>query len=481
MNKLPIEDDLWRISLADYAARLSRYRAPWTPFPWLRLVSLIVSEAIFKGGGRLIINAPPRHGKSMLLSKWLPLWFLDMWPEKRVILTSYGDALARDWGRAVRDEFMQNPEVLTRVHPGSHSVTDWMTTKGGGMRTAGVGGPITGKGADLCVVDDAQKNWQDAMSIEKRRGLVEWFNSTLYTRLEPGATLVVVQTRWHEKDLTGYLEKEHGDRWTKICFPALAEGADVLGRSEGEALCPERFSREALLGIKNGVGSQVFTGLYQQRPSPVEGSIIKRDWFRFYETLPDKLDRWWQSWDLTFDETGHGSYVVGQVWAQKGANCYLVHQHRAREEFTASLRAVASTSAAYPQATEKRVEKKANGAALLSVLRDKIPGLVAKEPHGDKEARLRAVSPLFEAGNVWVPTQESAPWVGEYVEELVSFPRAENDDQVDATSMALVGLQDARVLDIAAGLAQGSQASYWNSLGNDSDAPHLSGADILLR
>jgi predicted phage terminase large subunit-like protein len=366
-----------------------------------------------------------------------------LWPEKKVISACYGDSLARDWGRAVRDEFMMNPELFTRIRHDSASVTNWQTTDGGGMRTAGVGGPLVGSGAQLCVIDDPHKNWEDAMSTEKRKRLIDWFNSTLYTRLEPGASLIVVQTRWCKGDLTGYLTEEHDDDWKHISLPALAEEGDMLGRQEGEALCPERFTKEDLEGIKAGIGSMMFAGLYQQRPAPAEGGIIKRGWWQRFSTPPLDFDRVLMSWDMTFKKTG-SSWVVGQVWGRKGPNAYLLDQVRDKLDFPSTLMAVRRLSEKWPEAKEKLIEDAANGPAVISVLRKELPCVLAVPPRGSKESRLTAIAPLVEAGNVYLPTVDLAPWIDDFIEEISMFPNGANDDMADSAAQALARLFDSR-------------------------------------
>lgn len=460
-NRELLRDDSWRLTLATFAHYASRDREKWLPYAWLRKVTRVVERELRKGNARIIINVPPRHGKSETFSKWLVSWFLDLWPEKRVISAAYGADLSRDFGRAVRDNFEQNPLMNTRLREDVKAVNSWMTTEGGGMRSVGVGGPVTGKGGDLIIVDDPHKNWEEAQQPKKRKRLIDWFGPTLYTRLEPGGSIIVIQTRWHQNDLTGYLLNEHSDKWLHINLPAIAEGDDWLGRAEGEALCPERFTIEDLEKIRNSIGSHAFAGLYQQRPAPLEGGIIKNHWLRYwtnnliltgveafdkeerYSILPPGEDgNWLQSWDLAFKDTKKGSFVVGQVWRQVGTRRMLMDQYRERTDFPGMLRAVLAMSAKWPQARLKLVEEKADGAALLSVLRGKLSGLVAVQPTGTKEARLSAVSPLFEAGNVELPPTKENPWVHKYVEELTTFPFAEFDDQVDGTSQALERMRD---------------------------------------
>jgi predicted phage terminase large subunit-like protein len=186
----------------------------------------------------------------------------------------------------------------------------------------------------------------------------------------------------------------------------------------------------------------VWSALYQQRPTAQEGGTIKRVWLnQFYKALPDKMDEYIQSWDLTFKETKGTDFVVGQVWGRKGASFYLVDQVRDRMDFPTTCTAIQSMTSKHPRAYSKLVEDKANGPAVISSMKQKVTGLIPIEPNGSKEARASAVSPLFEAGNIWLPDPSIKPWVHDYIEELCTFPNGMHDDQVDATTQALNRLQ----------------------------------------
>lgn len=255
----------WRVWPHTYAATASNGR--WRPYRHLNHMAVTIADAIRAGGGRVIVNVPTRYGKSELVCHWLPTWYLDAYPHKRIILVSYAAEVAADWGRRVRDEFAQNPSCLTKLREDTTAAHRWYTPEGGGMVTAGIGGPITGRGGDLIVIDDPTKNMQDAYSPLIRRRIIEWFQSTLYTRAEPGATIVVVMSRWHEDDLSGHLIDRHADDWQVIRMPAVAESDDPLGRPEGAALWPERYDEVALTQIRLAVGRNTWESLYQQHPT----------------------------------------------------------------------------------------------------------------------------------------------------------------------------------------------------------------------
>ncbi len=262
----------WRWTPHTYAQHVTNGR--WVPFKAQVFAGNLIARAIASGRGRLIINWPPRHGKSFLVSKWAPLWFLDNLPEQNIILTAYEAGLASEWGRKCRNEIEQNRRIRITLSKDSKAAHRWNTPQGGGMITAGVGGPVTGHGGNLIIIDDPVKNWQDAYSFIVRNRTIEWFNSTLYSRGEPNATIIIVMQRWHEDDLTGYLINEHKDDWQLIRLPALAEEDDALGRAEGEALCPRRYTREALLATRSVCPAEVWESMYQQKPGSVGVGVV---------------------------------------------------------------------------------------------------------------------------------------------------------------------------------------------------------------
>lgn len=336
--------------------------------------------------------------------------------------------------------------------------------------TAGVRGPITGKGANLVVVDDPVKNFEEAYSPTIRQRTWEWWTSTLRTRLEPGAAIVVVMTRWHEDDLVGRLiANDKSSRWVEIRMPAICETADdAIGRHEGDPLWSERYDSDALEEIKEDVGPLVWAGLFQQRPSPLEGGIFKRTWLKFWHEateplpytftlpngtvhvseqrpLPKRFEEYLTSWDLPFKGKVTSDMVAGQVWSRKGADCYLRDQMHGRMDFPEQLKAFRLMAERWPDARRKLVEDAANGAALISTLRTEIPGVVPVPAKGSKETRAMAVSSTFESGNAYLPHPVIYPWVNGYIEELVTFPGARYDDQVDATSQALTRLSNSAI------------------------------------
>lgn len=405
---------------------------------------------------RLMVFMPPRHGKSELVSRKFPAFLLGRNPDTSIISCSYSADLASRMNRDVQR--LIDSEKYSVLFPESHLFGKNIrsTAKGsflrnsdifeivnhrGTYRSSGVGGGITGMGGEYIIIDDPVKNREDADSATMREKVYDWYTSTLYTRLEKDGCILLTLTRWHEDDLAGKLLKaaqEGADQWTILESPAVCEYPpkpyDV--RQEGEALWKWKYDEEALEKMKVTVGSRDWAALYQQHPTPGEGGTFKREWWNYYKVLPDGLYDFVQSWDCTFKDAQSSDYVVGQVWARKGSSRYLLDQVRGRMSFTETLYAIRSLSAKWTQAIRKLVEDKANGTAVIDVLRKEIPGLIPVEPEGGKIVRANAVTAVAEAGNIYLPDPSIAPWVHDFVEEHAVFPNGANDDQVDAQTQA---------------------------------------------
>lgn len=404
----------------------------WKPYDYLVKISEAIAEAVLAGKGRIVVSIPPRHGKSELISKWVPTWYLDMNPAGRVMLASYEADFAAHWGRQVRTFFEVHTDMTqTRVNSDSHAANRWETTDGGAMHTAGVGGAFTGKGADLLIIDDPVKNWVEAMSPGRRQLIQDWFLSTFYTRAEPNATIIVLMTRWHEDDLAGYLIKEHEDDWHEIKMPAITKGV---------ALCPERYTVDDLRSIRSSIGPFMYGALYDQNPVPLEGGIFKRNWFKFWtpDTLPEQFDKVIQSWDFPFDDTDGASFASGQPWAKKGADHYLLGEYHDQCDFPEMKRAVKKMSEDHPEARTKVIENKAAGAPLIKDLKAEVPGMVPWNPRGSKIARAMSVTGIPESGHVYLPHPSICPWVKDWLEEVCTFPKAKLKDRVDSFVQALL-------------------------------------------
>lgn len=221
---------------------------------------------------RLLVSVPPRHGKSELVSHWLPVWFIANWPSHRVIEVSYEADFASTWGRKARDTILGNSQGLgVKIREDIQATNAWETVEGGGMITAGVGGPITGRGANLLVIDDPIKNWEEAHSVTVREAIWNWYRSTARPRLEPEGSIVIMMARWHREDLIGRLLLEDKEPWDYFALPALAQKDDPLGRVVGIPLWPERYGLDALEKTRLDIGEDAWKSLYQQAPETVAG------------------------------------------------------------------------------------------------------------------------------------------------------------------------------------------------------------------
>lgn len=452
--------ELARRSYRDYVEYV--HRGAYTHFKHTELICKEL-EPIANGEQRyILIEMPPRHGKSMTASESFPSFYIGKNPGKRVIATSYSDDLAQKFGRLNRTKLKEFGNVLFGVDIADDkaAMKNWgIKDNRGGMISTGIGGSITGEGADLMLIDDPLKNAEEANSATIREKVWAEWESTLSTRLHHGASVVVIMTRWHEDDLIGRLLERSPYDWKRLRLPALAEDEDdPLGRTLDEPLCPELgFDKAWAKNKKLEVGSRTWSALYQQRPSPAGGNVFNRTWWKFYVydedtkreltvsddvvVLPRLFDKKVQSWDCTFKDTKSSDYVVGQVWAKKMENYYLLDQIRDRLNFPNTIKAIRQLSDKWPDAKAKYIEDKANGPAVISTLSDEISGLIPVNPEGGKEARANAVAPSVESGNVYLPHPSIAPWVTEFIDELSSFPLGKNDDQTDGMTQALIKLQ----------------------------------------
>jgi predicted phage terminase large subunit-like protein len=409
---------------------------------------LIVSrlEAIERGEiSRLMISMPPRHGKSLLTSTNYPAWYLGRHPDRSVIFATYGQELSDDFGRRVRnliaDPAHQAIFPNCKLSGDSAAAHRFNINRGGAYFAVGRGGPITGRGAHLLIIDDPLKDYQEASSETTRKALYDWFTSVAYTRLAPGGAIVLVQTRWNEDDLAGRLLRSNdSERWEVLSLPAVAE-SDESFRRQGEALWPDRFPLPDLDSIRRVIGERAFVSLYQQRPTAAEGAIFKRDWWRFYSSpITVSWTRIVQSWDTAYKTGTENDFSVCTTWGVSETGYYLLHVWRERVEFPELKRVVASLAEQWmPNAI--LVEDKASGQSLLQELKisTALP-IITVKVDSDKQTRAQAVTPLMESGRVFIP--ESASWVRDFVEEMAAFPNGIHDDIVDSTTQALNYLRE---------------------------------------
>lgn len=430
---------------------------------------------------------PPRHSKSETVTVRYIAWRMIRDPKMNVILGSYNQRLANRFSRKVR-RLVGDHIALSKERK---AADEWETQDGGSLCSVGVGAGVTGFGANLIVIDDPVKNRSEAESKAHRENTWDWFNDDIYTRLEPNAAIILIQTRWHEDDLAGRLlndMKNGGEQWEVVSLPAIAEkrftaetqrrrgnlkqdkqdksdgggnghhvkpvhsvkgssrrlcdsavknGLDPLGREPGEALCPERYDVEALRRIEKKLGSYSFAALYQQNPVPLDGGIFKRAWFtQIVDKAPDGL-KWFRGYDLAVSTKTTADYTASVRCAvDKQGNIYIADAFRARIEYPEQRRYVIDRMTEETDTTHG-IEIALHGQALVQeLLREtRLMRSVLRAVRADKDKVTRALvwAAKAEAGKVVLVR---GPWIEEFLEEICSFPNGGHDDQVDAMSLA---------------------------------------------
>ena len=396
---------------------------------------------------RLIINMPPRHTKSEFASYLLPAWFLGKFPHKKVIQSSNTAELAVGFGRKVRN--LVDSEEYKALFPNlelradSKAAGRWNTSKNGDYFAIGVGGTVTGKGADLLIIDDPHSEQEAALAATNPDvfdKVTEWYSSGPRQRLQPGGAIIIVMTRWAMRDLTGQVLKaaaaRGGDKWDVIEFPAIMPS--------GKPLWPEFWSLAELEALREELPNAKWQAQYQQNPVGNESAIIKRDWWKWWEAdAPPACNYILQTWDTAFEKNNRADYSAGTTWGiftndedNGAANIILLNTYKKRVEYPELKRDVLEEYKEY-EPDGVLIEKKATGAPLIYELRAMgIPVQEFTPSKGqDKISRLNSVSDIIASGKVWVPRTR---WAEELVDEVAAFPSGEHDDLVDATTLALM-------------------------------------------
>lgn len=387
------------------------------------------------GVRRLMVNMPPRHGKSFYTSQYLPSWYLGTYPNRRVILTSYEASFAATWGRKSRNILEEHGHYFgLKVAESPAAADQWeIAGHGGGMMTAGAGGAITGKGADLAIIDDPHKNAEEANSQIIRDKIWDWYQSTLYTRLEPNGIVVLVQTRWNEDDLCGRLLKEAvngGEAWRILTLPAISD--------DDKPLWPERFDLSRLKQIRKAIGDYHWEALYQQNPSPREGSFFKVSKLNYLNADEVPCDVMWvRGWDFAATANA-GDYTAGpKLGLDSYGRVYVGDMVRGQWATDERNNRFCETAQMDGTSVRIRIPEDPGGAGKdqsLSLRRLVIGYAIrAVRVSGSKETRADPLSSQVNGGNVWVVRGE---WNRDFVEELRQFPRGKHDDIVDAASDA---------------------------------------------
>lgn len=435
--------DGWRLTPATLGHKITNGR--WIAAKHLLYISTIVATEVAKGGARIILTMPARHGKSEFLSVNTPIWFLEKWPSKFVMNISYGSELATDFSLRVRDTFQDTDLhhlLRTRIRADKKRVDRWLTPQGGGLTAAGIGGPLTGRGADLMLIDDYIKNAEDSLSETLRKKTWEWFKSTAYTRLEPGASLVILATRWGLNDLIGMCitELQH-ENWRVINLPALAEINDPLGREVGEALWPERYDRESLLRIKATLGSYWWEAMYQQNPRASmagmdlgnEIKVIPRS------ELPDGSQlKTIRAWDLAATPEG-GDWTAGPRMSRQinTGKIFIEDMRRFQKAPGATKVAVFASAEGDGHGVKVYMEQEpgSSGKIVIKDYKDLLSGFnfEGEKATGPIEVRAGPFLAACEAGNVYMVADD---WNKDLKDEVNAFgPDAEHDDQVVALAL----------------------------------------------
>jgi predicted phage terminase large subunit-like protein len=405
---------------------------------------------------RLMVFMPPRHGKSEIVSRWFPAYLLYRSPEKWVAITSYSASLAYTLSRNARDNYRRSGG---QVKEDAAGVEQWETGRGGGLWAAGVGGPATGKGFHVGIIDDPLKNAEEAASATIREKHKDWWRSTWYTRQEPDAALVNVQTRWNEDDLCGFLlagEDDEPEGWHVVNMPAIAE-AEREGfppsvtlepdeRDAGEALFPARFPLDKLETIRRKVGTYFWNALYQQRPAPRDGEYFKREWFEVVERAPADAQRvrWWDK----AATQGGGDWTVGALVGLARGQWYIEDVIRGQWGSYDRDEVIKQTAASDAALYQNRVhiwteqEPGSSGKDVAAAFVRMLAGYpVSTEPTTkNKEMIADPFASQCEAGNVKLV---QGAWMREWIDEMLNFPNGAHDDQVDATARAFLKLADA--------------------------------------
>jgi predicted phage terminase large subunit-like protein len=450
---------LLRADFASFALHSFHALNPRTPFvPGWHFEFIAAKLAAVRAGHlqRLIVNVPPRHLKSHLASVAFPAWCLGHEPGLEILCVSYAqdlaDKLSRDCRHIVAGDWYR--EVFpTRLSAQRHAMSEFATTAQGCRLATSVGGVLTGRGADLIIIDDPLKP-EEALSQAQRQAANDWFDHTLYSRLNDTRTgaIILIMHRLHEDDLAGHVLAQ--EDWEVVRLPAIAEedeiwaldaefGQNSFTRRCGEALHPERQPFETLERIRRTIGEYNFTGQYQQAPSPQGGGMVKAAWFPAYgaNERPEKFDRIVQSWDTANKASELSDFSVCTTWGIKGKDIYLLHVLRRRMEYPELKRAVGEQCQAF-DASVVLIEDKASGTQLIQELvAEGLHAVTRYQPQSDKIMRMHAQTGMIENGFVHLPKE--AAWLAEYLHELTVFPKSKHDDQADSTAQILDGFKQA--------------------------------------
>ena len=440
----------------------------WKYPPHLRYLDKALHFLVAGKFSRLMVNMPPRHGKSEMISKYFPAWYINRFPDKRIILTSYSADFASMWGRLVKEILITRSiegKSDLRLSKDSHAMKLFsIANRTGSMVSTGAGCSLTGRGADLLIIDDPVKNNEEANSEKILDNIWEWFVATAYTRLEPGGKVVLLMTRWHDDDLCGRIAKTSNiirldeaidsdsllpsdkETWVKITLPAIAEDDDELGRNIGEPLWAVRYDESALAKIKLQAGAYWFASLYQQSPIPGRNPVFKREHFSYFtedsecyhlvnhlgarETRRKDSCLRFATVDLASSISQTSDYTVILTYAHTPQNEILVLDVLRQRLAPEHHKNLIATQVAKWNLTLVGIEQVGYQAILVNEMSKAGFQIKALTPKGNKVLRAGVMKAKMALGKVYFPT--SAHWLSDFEDELMRFPDGRHDDQVDA-------------------------------------------------
>ncbi len=408
----------------------------------------------------IIFNVPPRTMKSLLISVFFPIWVWTSKPSCRFMFVSYSEKLSTQHSifrrSIIESEWYQKEwSGLFTLSRDQNVKSHYGNSSRGVMFSTGMQATATGMGGDILIFDDPL-NPEQAISQVEREAVNLRFDTTFRSRINDPAkgVKIIIMQRLHELDLTGHVLARESSRWEHVSLPATApkdkswkfpSSKEVKNQKAGDLLWEARLPQSFLDCQRVGMGSWAFNGQYQQTPAPLDGGIIKRQWVRFYRLMPEKFEFMVQSWDCTFSGGQENDFVAGQVWGRSGGKYFMLpYRTYDRLDFGPTMAAIKACHAKFPQANAVLIEDKANGPAIISELQKEIAGVVAVNPEGGKIARAQATAPLWESGSIELPDPQlfGCNWVEDYLHNICTFPKAAHDDDVDATSQALIYMRN---------------------------------------
>ena len=418
------------------------HKGKWIPTKFHKFLANKVQTFVETETGNavdiLVLNCPPQHGKSVTVTQTLPSWIVGKYPDKRCIVACYNDEFAGKFGRSNRSKIDEYGKHIFGIKLKKSTDRDLeIADHSGSIIFRGIQSSLTGYSADVFVIDDPIKNRQEADSVTYRERLWEEWQNSIKTRSQAGTKIIIIQTRWHEDDLSGRVIREEPNVEV-VNIPVEAEEDDILGRPIGDALCPEigkdnkwlEMFKQSYITDSVGGGIRAWNALYMGRPTSAEGNMFKREWWQYYDKLPENIQLVGISVDATFKDNDTSDFVAIQVWGKLNGNYYLIDLIKRRMDFPETLKAIRYMANKYPNRHSILIEDKANGSAIISMLKHEIGGIIPITPTESKVARASAVSGIVEGGNVYLP--QYADFTAEFVEEFASFPSGAHDDLVDA-------------------------------------------------